>query len=87
MLQAFAAAGHAWTRDLCMADSDADGKTNGAELGDPTCVWVKGGVPTGVASGHPGNHCIYLLSTFTHSSTLFIGVYPFYKVCIVDIIL
>ncbi|KAH3701022.1 temptin-like [Dreissena polymorpha] len=52
--RAFAAAGHAWTRDLCMADSDEDGKTNGAELGDPTCVWVKGGVPTGVASGHPG---------------------------------
>ncbi|XP_052254787.1 temptin-like isoform X2 [Dreissena polymorpha] len=50
----FLAAGQAWTRDLCMKDSDRDGKTNGAELGDPTCAWVKGGVPTGKATGHPG---------------------------------
>ncbi|XP_052254860.1 temptin-like isoform X1 [Dreissena polymorpha] len=51
---AFSAAGHTWTHALCMADSDGDGKTNGAELGDPTCVWVRGGVPTGHATGHPG---------------------------------
>jgi len=24
---------------LCMIDSDEDGRTNGAELGDPSCVW------------------------------------------------
>ncbi|KAH3701020.1 temptin-like [Dreissena polymorpha] len=52
--QAFSAAGRTWTQALCMADSDGDGKTNGAELGDPTCVWVQGGVPAGRATGHPG---------------------------------
>jgi hypothetical protein len=25
--------------ELCNADSDGDGKTNGEELGDPCCVW------------------------------------------------
>ncbi|XP_052806755.1 temptin-like [Mya arenaria] len=52
--QAFAAAGHVWTVALCQADSDGDGVTNGAELGDPTCVWTAGGSPTGRATGHPG---------------------------------
>ena len=28
--------------DLCNADSDGDGKSNGEELGDPNCVWVSG---------------------------------------------
>lgn len=36
-VQAFAAAGHVWTKELCQADSDGDGATNGAELGDPNC--------------------------------------------------
>ncbi|BFZ05845.1 hypothetical protein BsWGS_08884 [Bradybaena similaris] len=36
---AFAAADHKWTKDLCLADSDGDGKTNGQELGDPQCTW------------------------------------------------
>ncbi len=30
---AFASAGHKWTMQLCRADSDGDGKTNGEELG------------------------------------------------------
>jgi len=29
-----------WTTDLCMADSDGDGYTNGEELGDPCCLWT-----------------------------------------------
>ncbi|XP_060591796.1 temptin-like [Ruditapes philippinarum] len=51
---AFAQAGHAWTAALCALDSDGDGKTNGEELGDPTCVWTQGTTPTGAATGHPG---------------------------------
>ena len=31
-----------WTTDLCTADSDGDGFTNGEELGDPCCTWVAG---------------------------------------------
>lgn len=36
---AFAASGFKWTTDLCAADSDGDGQTNGQELGDPCCEW------------------------------------------------
>lgn len=36
----FADAGYVWTPTLCAQDSDNDGKTNGAELGDLTCTWV-----------------------------------------------
>ncbi|KAK6190938.1 hypothetical protein SNE40_002698 [Patella caerulea] len=53
--EAFAAAGHTWTKALCQADSDGDGKTNGEELGDPQCTWKSGTVPdevTGIT--HPG---------------------------------
>lgn len=31
-----------WTTELCEADSDGDGQTNGQELGDPCCVWTPG---------------------------------------------
>lgn len=36
---AFADAGHKWTKELCEADTDGDGQTNGQELGDPCCEW------------------------------------------------
>ena len=52
---AFAAAGHTWTTALCNADTDGDGFSNGAELGDPACVWTSGATPsrtTGIS--HPG---------------------------------
>lgn len=51
----FAAAGRKWTTELCNKDSDGDGKSNGVELGDPNCVWSKGGIPE-KADGlsHPG---------------------------------
>ncbi|KAK0040032.1 DBH-like monooxygenase protein 1 [Biomphalaria pfeifferi] len=52
---AFANAGHEWTKELCAADSDGDGKTNGEELGDPSCVWSAGGVPSRTTDiSHPG---------------------------------
>lgn len=49
LLQAFAAAGHKWTPELCKADSDGDGFTNGQELGDLDCTVRLSllGLPTG----------------------------------------
>ena len=41
-------------KTLCLLDSDGDGFTNGEELGDPDCVWVKGERPKGPAISHPG---------------------------------
>ena len=40
---AFGAALLTWSATLCIADSDGDGYSNGAELGDPCCVWSAGG--------------------------------------------
>lgn len=34
----FAAAGYRYTKAFCEMDSDGDGYSNGAELGDPCCV-------------------------------------------------
>ena len=31
---------HIWTEELCNADSDGDGESNGLELGDPCCAWA-----------------------------------------------
>ncbi|RLN63042.1 hypothetical protein BBP00_00004356 [Phytophthora kernoviae] len=55
---AFEAAGKKWTKELCMADSDGDGQTNGQELGDPCCTWDQTANPvvlwtTGVS--HPSD--------------------------------
>ncbi|XP_053386346.1 MOXD1 homolog 2-like [Mercenaria mercenaria] len=47
--------GYTWTKTVCNADSDMDGRTNGEELGDPNCDWKKGETPeysTGLS--HPG---------------------------------
>mmetsp|Transcript_28299 Transcript_28299/g.92371 ORF Transcript_28299/g.92371 Transcript_28299/m.92371 type:complete len:425 (-) Transcript_28299:212-1486(-) len=40
---AFKAHNFVWTKELCEEDSDGDGESNGLELGDPCCRWVKGG--------------------------------------------
>ncbi|XP_060070515.1 temptin-like [Ylistrum balloti] len=50
----FASSAHVWTHDLCMTDSDLDGKRNGEELGDPHCKWSPGQTPDSAATGHPG---------------------------------
>ncbi|MGB0590436.1 MAG: hypothetical protein ACPGU1_12240, partial [Myxococcota bacterium] len=43
---------------VCDLDSDGDGATNGQELGDIDCAWVKGGAnPTGDVY-HPGDEAI-----------------------------
>uniref|UniRef100_A0A2C9K4P5 Uncharacterized protein n=1 Tax=Biomphalaria glabrata TaxID=6526 RepID=A0A2C9K4P5_BIOGL len=53
--QDFAKAGHKWTKALCTADSDGDGRTNGEELGDPSCVWSVGQEPSRTVNiTHPG---------------------------------
>jgi hypothetical protein len=36
---AFLRAGLEWTIELCNADSDGDGESNGLELGDPCCLF------------------------------------------------
>jgi len=36
----FQQAGHVWTKELCLADTDGDGESNGLELGDPCCIWI-----------------------------------------------
>eukprot|EP00756_Hemistasia_phaeocysticola_P059786 Hpha_TRINITY_DN36725_c0_g1::TRINITY_DN36725_c0_g1_i1::g.142135::m.142135 len=52
---AFVQGGRTWSRELCMADSDGDGYTNGQELGDPQCVWSPGLSATMVTGlSHPG---------------------------------
>ncbi|VEL24782.1 unnamed protein product [Protopolystoma xenopodis] len=35
-------------------DSDGDGKTNGLELGDPTCSWTSASLRQVIPIGHPG---------------------------------
>jgi hypothetical protein len=48
-----------WTKELCMADSDGDGLTNGEELGDPCCLWTPSNPkPEGYRTtmlSHPGD--------------------------------
>ena len=39
---AFRQAGFMWTTALCQLDSDGDGYSNGAELGDPNCSFEEG---------------------------------------------
>jgi hypothetical protein len=36
-----------WSKEFCEADSDGDGFSNGAELGDPCCKWTGSGKPEG----------------------------------------
>lgn len=53
--QDFASAGFQWTKSLCAMDSDGDSFPNGDELGDPSCSWTEGTVPSRVVGiSHPG---------------------------------
>ncbi|RLN47965.1 hypothetical protein BBJ28_00001683 [Nothophytophthora sp. Chile5] len=53
---AFASAGKSWTAELCQADTDGDGQTNGQELGDPCCEWTQGSTPRWTSGvSHPGD--------------------------------
>ena len=40
---------------LCPLDSDGDGATNGEELGDPDCNWVRGQADPAGNVTNPGN--------------------------------
>jgi hypothetical protein len=52
---AFYKAGKKWTTALCNADSDGDGASNGAELGDPCCVWKTGAIPVSTTVTNPAS--------------------------------
>ncbi|POM67455.1 Cleavage induced conserved protein [Phytophthora palmivora] len=53
---AFEEASMGWTKEMCEADSDEDGQTNGQELGDPCCIWREGDNPQWtVGVSHPGD--------------------------------
>jgi hypothetical protein len=43
---------------VCDIDSDGDGATNGQELGDPDCVWVKGDANPAGDVFHPGDAAV-----------------------------
>ncbi|EGZ15465.1 hypothetical protein PHYSODRAFT_251118 [Phytophthora sojae] len=56
--KAFADVGYAWTKELCMNDTDGDGQTNGQELGDPCCQWNMTSNPVvlwTIGVSHPDN--------------------------------
>lgn len=47
--------GKRWSVAFCRKDSDGDSVSNGAELGDPDCVWTPGAVPNRTYDiSHPG---------------------------------
>ena len=50
---------HNW-KEVCWLDSDGDGRTNGAELGDPQCEYTPGITLTRSAVGHPGKAILQL---------------------------
>ena len=53
--RAFVNNGRSWANGLCELDSDGDGVSNGAELGDPDCEWRRGdALPNGPTS-RPGD--------------------------------
>ena len=55
--KAFQDAGFKWSKELCQADSDGDGQTNGFELGDPDCCWNSGDTPQITTDlSHPGKN-------------------------------
>ncbi len=51
----FLNAGARWNSSLAALDSDGDGFTNGAELGDPNGTWVAGNPNPNVTASNPGN--------------------------------
>lgn len=53
--QDFKANGYKYDEKFCKMDSDGDGVSNGAELGDPCCVFTVGATPTRTNDlSHPG---------------------------------
>eukprot|EP00747_Dinoflagellata_sp_TGD_P079662 gnl/TRDRNA2_/TRDRNA2_160597_c0_seq1.p1 gnl/TRDRNA2_/TRDRNA2_160597_c0~~gnl/TRDRNA2_/TRDRNA2_160597_c0_seq1.p1 ORF type:complete len:671 (+),score=101.03 gnl/TRDRNA2_/TRDRNA2_160597_c0_seq1:77-2089(+) len=53
---ALQAADYKWTKELCEADSDEDGLTNGEELGDPCCLWEANDHPSSYTSSFVASH-------------------------------
>jgi hypothetical protein len=44
-----------WNAEICNADPDGDGQTNGQELGDPECVWTGGAAARSSDISRPGD--------------------------------
>lgn len=44
-----------WNADICGADPDGDGQTNGQELGDPNCEWDGGPAARSTDISKPGD--------------------------------
>jgi dopamine beta-monooxygenase len=76
---AFAANNFVWTPALCNQDSDEDGQTNGAELGDPQCIWTPGSTPARPAISHPGI-CEPLTTVFCQARNTWLYCNPAVKV-------
>jgi len=66
---AFLQANFKWTKELCEADSDGDGQTNGAELGDPCCEWEFESLPLPNFSTHDVSHPGFASSVSTTASS------------------
>ena len=67
--QAFKAANYEWSLELCRADTDNDGESNGLELGDPCCVWSPGQTPMRQwGMSHPGIQTSFSNLTFDYDS-------------------
>ena len=68
--KAFKAANYEWTVELCRADSDNDGESNGLELGDPCCLWKVGETPMRqYRMSHPGIATSKSNITFNYETT------------------
>ena len=53
--RAYQGNGRSWTQRLCELDSDEDGVSNAAELGDPDCVWRRGQPRPAGPTSRPGD--------------------------------
>ncbi len=74
----FQTASLTWTRWFCTRDSDGDGRTNGFELGDPCCTWVRGGGSPAYTNdiGNPGDASVYPMTRNCSLATCMNGVDP-----------
>ena len=78
----FKAEGKKWTKNLCETDSDGDGLSNGQELGDPECIWVKDGAAPSRTTGITQPGLRDETPEPTSAPTLAVQLSPASRVCI-----